>query len=209
MNASIEEVERALLDVRRAYRLLHDYQRAALDAAKYVGSQLGFAYRDGYARFSAPAPKNGKNALGCWAWDWLNFVHFDLNFFRNIEGEKELGLSIMLFGDTGIYLGNARQDEEPDNSTFPAAEHSKTKVGFLLFRDWEDEWDGLFFGRDGMRRFLEQDGSMPEAISSTCVVGKCFDFSQLANEDSTERLITDLIQFAKTKGFTLERIKES
>ena len=45
MNISQKEIEKALVDVRKAYRLLHDYQQAVLDAAKYIGSRLGLELR--------------------------------------------------------------------------------------------------------------------------------------------------------------------
>jgi hypothetical protein len=41
MNPSTASIEQALLDVRKAYRLLHDYQRMVMDALNYVGSSWG------------------------------------------------------------------------------------------------------------------------------------------------------------------------
>lgn len=209
MIASQQEIERALLDVRRAYRLLHRYQRAALDVAKYVGSQLGLSYRDGCPRFSNTAPRNGKNAFGCWAWDWLNFVHFDFNFYRNVGENREIGLTIMIVSDTGIYFGEPRDNAEPDDAAFAPAEYSKTKVGFLFFREWMEEWGHQLYAQDALRSFLGQEGVLPKILSDGGCIGKCYDFSQLSNEASTEAVITEVIQFANAGGFSLERIKKT
>jgi hypothetical protein len=207
MNSSSHNVERALVDVRRAYRLLHDYQRAALDTAKYIGAQLGVTYRDGYPRFSDPAPKKGRNALNCWAWDWLNFVHFDLNFFKPLQ-QGELGLSIMFFSDTGIYSGEPSESADPNHLTFASVENSKTQVGFLLFPTWNDEWDRLLYDHDALRCFLQNDGKLPDALQLGGCIAKCFNFSQMSNQSATDEVITALIQFAEGAGHHLERIKK-
>jgi hypothetical protein len=211
MTPSKTEISSVLVDVRRAYRLLYDYQSAALDAVKYVGSQLGFSYRDGYPRFSDAAPRRGKGAFDCWAWDWLNFVHFDFNFYRTTEATQELGLSIMLFSDSGFYISENQGAVKTDTTTFALAEHSETKIGFVLYRvqEWQEEWDELFYEKDAIRRFLQHDGDLHPEIRNSGAFGKCFDFAQLADETSTEAVITELIRTAEAHGFPLERIKKA
>lgn len=205
MIALPHEVDRALLDVRRAYRLLHDYQRAALDGVKYIGSQLGFTYNNGYPHFSAPPPKNGKDALKCWAWDWLNLVHFDFNFSKTVEGEGDIYLSIMLFSDTGFYVSADKDAEYTDISSFASVENSETKVGILLYREWLEAWDTSFYEKESIRRFLEHDGELPEEIRLAGVLGKCFKFSQLSDQASADALVAEIIQFGTSNNFPLSR----
>ncbi len=205
MNALPHEIDRALLDVRRAYRLLHDYQRAALDGVKYIGSQLGFNYRDGYPHFSDPPPKNGRDALNCWAWDWLNLVHFDFNFAKISEDGEEIFLSIMLFSDTGFYI-SANMDADPtDVRAFANVEFSETKVGILIYREWLDAWNSTFYEKQSIRRFLEHDGELHEEIRLAGVVGKCFRFSQLSDEASADALVAEIIQLGRSNNFPLAR----
>ena len=199
------EVNRALLDVRRAYRLLHDYQRAALDGVKYIGSQLGFTYNNGYPHFSDPTPKNGKDALNRWAWDWLNLVHFNFNFSKTTEGEGDISLSIMLFSDTGFYIAADKDADATDISSFASVENSETKVGILFYREWLKKWDTSFYEKESMRRFLEQDGESPEEIRLAGVFGKCFNFSQLSDEASADALVAEIIQFGTRNNFPLSR----
>jgi len=116
---------------------------------------------------------------------------------------------MMLVSDTGIYLGETRDSTEPDDATFASAEASQTKVGFLFFREWREEWGHQLYTQDALRSFLGQEGALPKILTDGGCIGKCYDFSQLSNEASTEALITEVIQFANAGRFPVERIKKT
>ena len=40
MNSTHEPIDEVFLNVRKAYRLLHDFQRMVRDAVSYIGAQL-------------------------------------------------------------------------------------------------------------------------------------------------------------------------
>ena len=208
MSASTKEIDQALLTVRRAYRLLHDYQRAALDAAKYIGAQLGFTYDGGYSNFSNCAPRDGKGDLDNWSWDWLNLVFYDFTFTRKI-GAKEVHLSIWLFSDTGYFISDHTAAEHTDVTTFAPVENSGTQLGFLLYRVWNNAYDQFRYDKDGVRRFLENDGEVPGNLKDAGILGKCCDFSRLSDEASTDAVIGELVQLAKSSGFPLERVNRA
>ena len=147
MTPSQTEIEKALVDVRTAYRLLHDYQRAALDAAKYIGTQLSFDYRGGYQGFTDnSSPKPGKGHLSLSSWDWLNLVFYDFHFTRRL-GSTDLNLLIRLFSDTGYFISDDPSPDKTVVSTFAPVELSRTMVGFLFYMEWKPEYDG--FQREG------------------------------------------------------------
>ena len=202
------EIELALIDVRKAYRLLHDYQRAAMDAAKYIGAQLGFSYAGGWPRFSDCSPREGKGSLDNWAWDWLNLVFYEFYFEKEIGGNEFLCLSILSFGDTGYFISDSPAADRTDVATFAEAENSGTKVGFLLYRTWNEEFN-RFYDDKNVRRFLGNHGTVPEDLKETEILGKCCDFSRLADELSTEEVINELVRHAQSNGFPLERIKKA
>lgn len=196
------QIESALIDVRRSYRLIHDYQRAVLDAVKYVGAHLGLTYRGGYPLFSDCSPRNGKGALENWAWDWLNLVFYDFHFNNDI-GKNHFNLSIWVFSDTGFFMSNDPSAEQTDVATFAASESSETKVGFILYREWKDEYNQFHQTKADLRRFIES-GQLPTLLSAGGVAGKSFPFSRLTNAESTDMLIDELIQWAKASGFPME-----
>ena len=208
MNASMVKIDEALLDVRKAYRLLHDYQRMALDATKYIGTQLGLTYKGGYPYFSDCAPRDGKGSLDNWAWDWLNLMFYEFHFQREITKDQWLNLSIWLFSDTGYFVSDVRAREQTDVNTFVPVDKAGTKVGFLLYRHWKQEYYQLKDNPEYLRRFLEHEGELPGLLKDDGVLGKCCDFSQLADEASTEAVIDGLVKLAQDGELPLNRVKK-
>ncbi|HKW28845.1 MAG TPA: hypothetical protein VJT54_05885 [Verrucomicrobiae bacterium] len=208
MNVSTAKIDEALLDVRKAYRLLHDYQRMALDAAKYIGTQLELTYVGGYPCFSKCAPRDGKGSLDNWAWDWLNLMFYEFHFHREITKDQWINLSIWLFSDTGYFISDDRARNQTDVNTFLPVDKAGTKVGFLLYRDWKQEYYRLRDNEEYLRRFLEHEGELPELLKDGGVLGTCCDFSQLADEASTEAVIDGLVRLAQDGKLPLNRVKK-
>jgi len=210
MNSSKRDTDEALLEVRKAYRLLHDYQRAALDAANYIGAQLGLAYNGGYSNFSDAPPRHGKSVAlrDCWAWDWLNLVFYDFCFTKQV-GEKGYNFSIWLISDTGYFISDDPTPVQTDVATFAPTDRSGTKVGFILYRTWNDELDQFRHDRDAVRRFIENNGELPHAHKNAGAFAMCCDFSRLSDEVSTGEVITELVKIAKLHGFPVERVKKA
>jgi hypothetical protein len=208
--STTKEIDQALLDVRKAYRLLHDYQRAALDAASYIGAQLGFSYSCGYSNFSNCAPRDGKSVIfrNTWAWDWLNLVFYDFCFSKKI-GEKDFNFSIWLFSDTGYFVSDNPEADQTDVNSFAPVEHSGTKVGFIMYHTWNKELDQFHSDKEAVRRFLENNGELPQAHKDAGVFAMCCDFSCLSNDESTEEVIAELVKLAKSHDFPLERVKKA
>ncbi|RYD71526.1 MAG: hypothetical protein EOP84_24740 [Verrucomicrobiaceae bacterium] len=204
MNAQPHEIAAALLDVRKAYRLLHDYQRAALDAVNYIGTQLGFTYEGGYSNFSDCSPRNGKGSLDNWAWDWLNLYFHEFHFIKKVDSEETLNLSIWLFSDTGYYCSSHPEIDETDLSTFAKPEESNTKIGFILYRQWREEYE-VAYEDEPVRLFLKEGGKLPPLLEKAGIRATLYDFSEVAGQQSTDVLLGKLIQFGNAHGFPLTR----
>ncbi len=207
MKISKHEIEQALTDVRRAYRLLHDYQRAALDAVRYIGAQLGFAYGGGYGRFSDML-RVGGGKLDNWAWDTLNMVLFEFNFSPENEKDGDFHFVVWLASDTGFFESDDQSVERTDPSTFKAAETSATKLAFLLYRDWLPAFDPIYRYDDESRgewRRLFLAGTVPKFFAGADVFARVYDFMDITDEQSTDALLDDLIQRAGARGFPLRR----
>jgi len=200
MNPSVAEVTNALQDVRKAYRLLHDYQRAALDASSYIGAHLGFRYAGGYSKFSECAPRDGRGALDNWAWDWLNLYFYDFHFVREQDGEEPVNLSIWLFSDTGYFVSKHPSPDETDIDTFARAEDSGSKVGFIAYRQWTEDYD-FIEDSEAVRTFLENNGQLPKLLHDAGIRAMVRDFSCLTCQDSTDILVSELAEFLKSSGF--------
>jgi len=206
MKSSDAKIDEALLDVRRAYRLLHDYQRMALDAANYIGKQLGMTYAGGWPLFSDPSPRNGQGKLNYWSWDWLNLVFYEFHFSKAHPDNKTLRLAILLISDTGCFSSGEEPKGEPAGSDFAPPEQSKTKVGFLISAG---EWPPAFKANNaGMKAFTDTDGDVPADDQAKGIFGRCWDFARLASEEETLLLIEELVVFANHHGVPLQQIDQ-
>lgn len=198
-------LEKTLLDVRKAYRILHDYQRCAMDLARYISTQLCFLESYGAPAFSARPPARDKINLDAWAWDWLGMYYYDFHFSR----EDNLHLSLLLISDTGFYVSNDPAPKETNVSTFAPAEESRTKLGFLLYRRWPAKFGETMGQREVIRRFIENDGELPRELRDAGIVGKCCDFARCHDRESTNAVIDELVALAKRHKLPLKRIKKA
>lgn len=208
MNSS-PEIERALLDVRKAYRLLHDYQRMVLDAVDYIGKQFGMSYKGGSPRFSNVSPRIDKGKLDYWAWDWLNMVFYEFYFRPNGEDDKvSLRFSILLISDTGYFCAEDERLEKTNIAGYLSPDLSSTKVGFVISGPQYDKFS--FTGEKiQMKSFIENDGELPSEYAEKGIYGKCVGLERLASEEETNKLLDELIVFAQDKNVPLKRIARS
>ena len=194
------KVRDALEDVRNAYRLLHNFQRLALDATKYIGDQLGLTFKGGYPHYSNRTPNAGNQNLTLWAWDWLNMYCYEFQFART--DETVITLSILLISDTGFFMGNHASKIE--TSRFLPAEDSKTCIGFVMSNGAPT--DTSFTGKsEDMKAFLK-DGKLPAEYERRGIVGLCYPFECLTSKASTDALIDKIVAESRVAGLALSRI---
>lgn len=191
------EIDDSLVEVRKAYRLLHDYQRAVLDTMRYIGNRLGLSYRGGYPWFCSASPRNGRGKLDLWAWDWLNMYFYDFTFdCIGKDGKPVFSMSSLLFSDTGFFLGDSGNDKT-NVDLFSSPERSETMVAFLLYPEWTDEFGKALETKEALRTLIETKGELPPALVEGKVVSKCASFSDLSDEQSLEAVISGIREAGK------------
>ena len=199
-------IEKGLLDVRKAYRLLHDYQRCAMDLARYISTRLGFFEGKGESMFSDRPTRGRINLTETWAWDWLGMYQYDFAFSQKNSSCK---MSLLLISDTGFYLDQNRVPKETDITTFASPEDSHTKLGFLLFKRWPPKCDEMMGERDVLRNFINKNGALPRKLRDAGIVGKCCDFARCHDRKSTDEVIDELAALAELHKMPLRRIKKA
>jgi hypothetical protein len=198
---SASKIESALLDVRRAYRLLHEYQRLVLDAVDYIGKEFGLTYVGGWPKFSHATPREGTGQLSNWAWDWLNMVLYEFHFRKTLPDGSRLRFSVLLISDTGYFCAPDDRLEKTRVSGYLPAAKSATKLGFFLS---VKEWDVEIVGdKAAMRRFIETGGELPAIFAAKGILGKCVDLANIASEEKTQALLEEIAAFAKSGGIPL------
>lgn len=135
-NISTDEFKAALNDVRKAHRIIYEYQSRMLDLITLIYNKLGFQYIDGRKHFSNPIKFLKQNndlkiPKGMWGWDFLYSYCFNYYFGEiNIKTKQYISLSITQYSDTGFY--DIEENNKQDTSTFLKTENSSSKLLFIL-----------------------------------------------------------------------------
>lgn len=198
-------IETDLLQVRKAYRLLYDYQARILDLVSYCGSRMKFSYYGGYSQFSNSTPKNGKGALGLWSWDWLNMYCYQFKFKTQNLGESKLDLSIFIVSDDGFFNSSSSTKSRTDVDNFAPVEHSNTKLIFVLgYNGWDQLWGN---GWDNTE-FLCGDIDFKEN-GHTKMFRQIYSLSDFLDESTTMRTLMRFQEACLRNGITLEIAESS
>ena len=147
METTTENLSKALLDVRRAHRILYAYQRRMLDLVHFIQSKLDMPVEDlcGFKHFSRPI-RQYKGHLtiwhDMWAWDYLYSYLFEYYL-----GEKETdnggayALSLIQYSDTG-YFDQEEEETRLELEKFKPEEESSSKLLFFLeYKSKDSEWE--------------------------------------------------------------------
>lgn len=205
---TINQINDALVDVRKAYRLLHDYQRLAMDAAAYIGRQLDIPYSGGWSKYEARSPREGSGTLSQTPWCLLNMMFYEFHFKQVHEDGRQLLFSILLISDTGFFLSDVENPSKARTQEYAPAEQSRTCIGFLTSTN-SKQWQGPAFAWNPvqMKRFIQTGGELPEEYEAAGIFGKCCDFARISSEEETSRLIDELVREFSRKGVPLKRLE--
>ncbi len=210
----MNQLKTSLIEVRKAYRLLFDFQNKVLKLIEFIGNEYGRAYSGGNAKFSANPPKNGKGSLSNWAWDWLNLYYYEFCFHQNKE-EKIIHdyFSIVLLSDSGFYEA---QQNNPDLkklevNKFTPTDLSSTKLLFVFGKNlWE--CDGFFKNNcwEDPNFLLKNEGVHINEEQNGIMVFKSYPLERFENNSSTIEVLSDFSNFCSTNNidFKLNRDKE-
>mgnify|MGYP003298436630 FL=1 len=66
-----EQLKDALCEVRKAHRLVYEYQRRMQDLSWFIRNKLGFNEYKGFKKFSAPLSSRNTISVDNWSWDWI------------------------------------------------------------------------------------------------------------------------------------------
>lgn len=193
---SVDQFESALIDVRKAYRLLYLYQGRILDLMKFIGDNLIFRYSGGWSWFSQNAPRQGSGRLENWAWDWLNMYFYEFNFSNKlIEGSK-ISFSIFLLSDTGFY--DTTNAHKLDLNAFASAEVATTKLIFLVGKNsWHKDYENEF-----ALTFKKESTGFIKNSENRVLIAKPFALSRFINSDETRKCLLEFVSLCQQNGLS-------
>jgi hypothetical protein len=195
----MENLDAALNDVRKAYRLLYDYQRRMLNLMKFIGGKYRRIYDGGHVKFGNSTPRNGGGNLNLMAWDWLSMYYYEFHFQPVQASGQTVHFSVFLMSDTGYF--EARKDKNIHQKTvseYIDVEKSESKLIFVagqnIWEGWDLNWREVNFTT--VTKGEKIDGDKIMAFHH-------YDLKLFADEDSATECLRHFTEYCNSKGITL------
>jgi len=183
--------ENILVEVRKAYRLLFDYQSRILNLMEFIGQTFEMPYVKGYPKFST----RGTNKLGNWSWDWLYMYYYEFHFRHN-DG---LFLSVFLLNDSGYFETNFEKDISPlAVEEFKDVNNSETKLIFVAgYKVWKPEFGNNWNSKEFI---LNNSGK----ADNSNMIFKSYNLDKFFNEEDTLIQLKDFEKYCNQNEIPLK-----
>lgn len=191
-------------NVRKAYRLLHDYQCMVRDAVSYISGQFDLQYIGCYPGLKRIGLDRTK--LGTSSWDWLQMAFSEFRIQNDLRDGYWLVLSFYVISDTAVIEGN-----DPENiSRFTDADKTTTRFAFILRKTQITPLEQRVYYGDWLElnNFLKTGGTLPAELNNAGYVGKSYDISCLTSETEANKVVNEIMELAKENKWPLEKRKK-
>lgn len=187
-------INNTLLDVRKAYRLLFEYQDRVKNLIAFIGGHYDFEFNEGYPVFSDHLKNGTRVSLDHWAWDWLGMYFYHFKFAK----KNDLTFSIFILNDSGYYDASKQNENTPNKlntETFTPVDKAETKLFFVIgkkmwrqeteLRDWEKilfQKNNIFISENG-GKFIFKEYTLEHFIDEGSAISSLRDFQQFCQEN--------------------------
>ena len=129
-----EQLKVAFCEVRKAHRLIYEYQRRMQDLSWFIKNKLGFDQYTGWKKFSYPLNSRHTIRVDNWSWDWIYtyMYEYHLGEQSNKKNENSWKCSVIQISDTGFFKKQKDGAERTQVNTFAPADESESKLIFYL-----------------------------------------------------------------------------
>lgn len=205
MQQNKKDVEKLLVEVRKSYRLLYQYQRRVLNLVDYIGKRFGFSYAGGYSKFSNVTPRDGKGSLTNWAWDWLNMYYYEFHFRPKQVNNNRIEFSIAILSDTGFFMAkeNGGNLDETMVSKFAEVENSETHLVFIVGKN---EWN-IFDGEWKSQELTVKEPDPNDFGENKRMLFKHYKLKDFFNEESANQQLLDFERYCLEKGVEFKLVE--
>lgn len=188
-------INEILLEVRKSYRLLFEYQKRILDLVDYIGKSYNLKYDGGYSKFSDTSPRNGSGSLDSWAWDWLSMYYYEFHFknkvINNDKNKDTIYFSLFILNDDGYFQAKKEQNiARTSVSKFVDVEKSNSKLIFVVGKNYWDSWGKNWDDLD----FILKDQDVKRKSENEYMIFKSFSLECFENEDNAKK---NILEFEK------------
>lgn len=140
------DIEKALIDVRRSYRLIYEYQRTLLETLSYIENKLNITYSGGYPRWYNNPPNRGAGKLSNSSWDWLSMYSYEFKFRLKAENYY---FSVLHIADSGCWYPDYDSIDTDETSSFESSEKARTYLFFFYGKEKNRDNDIEYVTEEG------------------------------------------------------------
>lgn len=193
------ELEKALCDVRKAYRLVAAYQRRILDMAKKIQDMLEYKP----CTFDHPYISLRKQSIPSsrWSIDMLPLYNDLYMLYLPQKGDfnhakiDEWMLELVFVNDTGFKIVN---NEEPDPLNLESPENCCSRLWLRAFGIKEAMENAHWWAEVHQKIQWPDDGQSCET-EKLWAAGKSYNLATIPDEQALERVIAEFKQFVDGK----------
>lgn len=185
-------MEKSLIEVRKAYRLLFDYQSRILDLMSFIEGKIDFNFNGGWPTFTNTTPRAGGGSLDKWAWDWLNMYYYQFYFGEKKIEEKVIRFSIAHMADSGFFENHNQHTDKINLKKYKNVEESSSKLIFVIGSDmwnWGDNWNDEVFTTEPQGDKKDENGGQ--------LIFKSYGLEKFASEESAIATLKDFEKHVK------------
>jgi hypothetical protein len=187
MASQIDEIDAVLCDVRKAYRLIHLYQRRVLDLCREITGTFEIEpnfYQWTTSHIDMP-PRRGNHPLSRWAWDFSPLYDFCLLYLpegvhHHTHKPDDWMLVVRMAADSGFVL---RGQTEPDPRDFQKVDICESTVTLYVYycsQAFDANWFFDIYQKNDFPRD-DGEGSFANGIRT---VGMKFSLAEMHNAEA-------------------------
>lgn len=215
---SESQLNDALCEVRKAHRLIYEYQRRMLDLTWFIKTKLDFPQYAGIKKYSNPISSRGTIFHDMWSWDFIYTYVFEYYLGEQADIDRKLSwkFCIIQVSDTGFYKGCQDEVTATNINSYASPEDSETRLLFYLSispnSSEEYDWDpsniiNSYAGRAeaGQDEFYKIEN--PNRIGSVQIIYSV-PLSRFLDEENTVMVLRKFVEYCNTNSNTKLHINE-
>lgn len=216
MDNTIVTLKDALVEVRKAHRLVESFQERMLSLVNFIATRLDFHQMEGVKHFSNPVyPYKGGDHLKVnprnWAWDFIYPYLFEYYVGDDeLEDGSTIMLSIIQYADTGFFDNENEDRTQP--SLFAPSEEAGSKLLFFMERKpkgCKELWSDYSYTAQYVLN--KEYGSIrhketvlePKGAGKNQLLLYSLPLERFADEKSSLSALKDYLQFLEKNGILL------
>lgn len=205
-----EQLKVAFCEVRKAHRLIYEYQRRMQDLSWFIKNKLGFDQYTGWKKFSYPLNSRHTIRVDNWSWDWIYtyMYEYHLGEQSNKKNENSWKCSVIQISDTGFFKKQKDGAERTQVNTFAPADESESKLIFYLSVSPKKTKNHIWNPDGIIEKYADKEGGYTIKNDTKTQIVFSVSMTKFVNEEATMQILRDFVKYCNDNAGTDLKIQE-